>query len=404
LQQLTTSPQRVITKTIWIISLVSLFNDVASEMLIPIMPIFLKHIGYGVLFIGILEGIAELVAGLTKPYFGKQSDALGKRLPFVQFGYALSAIGKSMLVIFAYPLWILLSKAMDKLGKGLRTGARDAMLSDECTKETKGQVFGFHRSMDTLGAVIGPAIALTYLYFFPFDYKTLFLFAILPGLVAVSLTFFIKEKIKPQNLLNPLKAPSLFNFTGYWKKSPWQYKKLVIGLILFALFNSSDVFLLLKMKESGLTDTAVIAIYIFYNLVFALLAYPIGILADKLGFKKTLVVGFFLFIAVYIGFAFTNNLVVFIILFGVYGIYAAATDGISKAWISNMVPKTETATALGTFAGLQSVAALFASSICGLLWYNFGSIVTFLSTAIATIIVVIYLTLNRENLSNNLSN
>lgn len=405
MQQLTTSPQRIITKTIWILSLVSLFNDVASEMLIPIMPIFLKHIGYGVVFIGILEGIAELIAGLTKPYFGKQSDALGKRLPFVQLGYSLSAVGKSMLVLFAYPLWILLSKSMDKIGKGIRTAARDAMLSDECTKETKGQVFGFHRSMDTLGAVIGPAIALVYLYIFPFDYKTLFLFAILPGAFAIILTMLIKEKKdKAPVQKHNWASVQFFAFTSYWKKSPAQYKKLVIGLILFALFNSSDVFLLLKMKESGLTDTSIIAVYIFYNLVFALLAYPIGILADKLGFKKTLITGLILFALVYIGFAFTNNLIVFIVLFGIYGIYAAATDGISKAWIGNMVNNDETATAIGTFTGFQSLAALFASSFCGILWYNFGSLTTFLITALVTIIVVIYLTLKGKNKSYSLVN
>ena len=158
------------------------------------------------------------------------------------------------------------------------------------------------------------------------------------------------------------------------------------------------------MKESGLTDTSIIAVYIFYNLVFALLAYPIGILADKLGFKKTLITGLILFALVYIGFAFTNNLIVFIVLFGIYGIYASATDGISKAWISNMVNNDETATAIGTFTGFQSLAALFASSFCGVLWYNFGSLTTFLITALVTIIVVIYLTLKGKNKSYSLVN
>ncbi len=407
MQQPTTSPQQVITKTILVISLVSLFTDMASEMLYPIMPIFLKHIGFGVVLIGILEGLAEAVAGITKPYFGKKSDAIGKRLPFVQFGYALSAISKPMMAIFFYPIWIFFARTIDRLGKGIRSGARDAMLSDECTKETKGQVFGFHRSMDTMGAVLGPAIALVYLYFFPFDYKTLFLVAFLPGLAAVFCTFLIKEKTKPvnpsklQNDIKPLNPPKLLNFTSYWKTAPSQYKKLVFGLILFALFNSSDVFLLLKMKESGLTDTAVIAVYIFYNLVFALLAYPIGQLADKIGFKKMLFIGLILFVFVYVGFAFTNNLLVFIILFGFYGIYAAATEGVSKAWITNMVSKTQTASAIGTFTGFQSLAALFASTVCGILWYNFGSITTFLTTAIVTIIAIIYLTLNKENIDNS---
>ena len=152
------------------LSLVSLFTDMASEMLYPVMPLFLKHIGYTALFIGILEGIAEAVAGLSKSYFGKLSDSSGKRLPFVQLGYTMSAISKPMLAILVYPWWIFLSRTIDRLGKGIRSGARDAMLSDESTKETRGRVFGFHRSMDTLGAVFGPAIALVYLYFNPDNY------------------------------------------------------------------------------------------------------------------------------------------------------------------------------------------------------------------------------------------
>ena len=135
----------------------------ASEMLYPVMPVFLRSIGFSFLLIGILEGCAEATAGLSKGYFGKRSDILGKRLPFVQLGYGLSAISKPMMALFIYPLWIFLARTLDRLGKGLRTGARDAMLSDECEKENKGKVFGFHRSMDTLGAVIGPAIALIFL-------------------------------------------------------------------------------------------------------------------------------------------------------------------------------------------------------------------------------------------------
>ena len=165
---------------------------------------------------------------------------------------------------------------------------------------------------------------------------------------------------------------------------------------MFALFNSSDVFLLLKMKESGLTDSKIIVVYIFYNLIYALLAYPIGILADKLGLKKIFLLGLFVFATVYTGFAFNNNLIVYLVLFLLYGVYAAATDGIAKAWISNIVDKGETATAIGTYAGLQSIAALFASSICGLLWYNFGAIVTFITTAIITVLVIIYLLLSKE--------
>ncbi len=393
MQPLTNSPQKIITKTIWVLSFVSLFTDVASEMLYPVMPLFLKHIGYTAIFIGILEGVAEAVAGLSKSYFGKQSDNSGKRLPFVQLGYFFSAVSKPMLAIFIYPWWIFLSRTIDRLGKGIRTGARDAMLSDESKPETKGRVFGFHRSMDTLGAVFGPAIALVYLYFYPDNYKTLFLIAFLPGLLAVISTLLIKEKKKPTVVTNNHQRTTvnLFAFAAYWKNSPPQYKKLVTGLLLFALFNSSDVFLLLKMKESGLNDTAVIGVYIFYNQVFALLAYPIGILADKLGLKKIFIAGLFCFSMVYFGFAFNNNMIVFFLLFFLYGMYAAATEGISKAWISNIVAGSETATAIGTYSGFQSICSLIASSLCGLLWFNFGAMFTFSLTASVTIFVIGYL-------------
>jgi len=362
----------------------------ASEMLYPVMPLFLKHIGYSAIFIGVLEGVAEAVAGLTKGYFGKQSDVTGKRLPFVQVGYALSTISKPMLALFIYPWWIFASRTIDRLGKGIRTGARDGLLSDECTPATRGQVFGFHRSMDTLGAVFGPAIALIYLYFNPDDYKTLFLVAFVPGILAVFLTLLIKEK-KRERIPERPTSINFFAFASYWKLSPPRYKKLVTGLLLFALFNSSDVFLLLRMKESGLSDMYVIGIYIFYNLVFAVFAYPLGLLADKLGLKRIFIFGIILFALVYTGFALSNNVYVFIGLFALYGMYAAATEGISKAWISNLVDKKDTATAIGSYSGFQSICALLASSLCGVLWISFGSTATFLTTAAVAVIVVIYL-------------
>jgi len=396
LQTPTNSPQRIITRTIWILSLVSLFTDTASEMLYPVMPVFLKQIGFSIIFIGILEGVAEAVAGLSKSYFGKLSDKSGKRLPFVQFGYTLSAISKPMMAVFIFPLWILLTRTIDRIGKGIRSGARDAMLSDEATEKTKGRVFGFHRSMDTLGAVIGPAIALLYLYFNPTDYTTLFLIAFVPGLLSIISTLLIKEKERPgitgidlsvaARQINPFSS-----IVAYWKTSPLVYKKLVLGLLLFALVNSSDVFLLLKMKESGLSDTAVIGVYIFYNLVYAIAAYPLGIIGDHFGLKTILLIGLSLFALVYIGFAFNQNFFFYFVLFALYAIYAAATESISKAWISNLVDKTETATAIGTYAGLQSFAALIASSLAGLLWFNFGAIATFLVTAGITLLVVLYL-------------
>lgn len=382
---------KIITRTIWILSLVSLFTDMASEMLYPVMPVFLRSIGFSFVLIGVLEGVAEAVAGISKGYFGKQSDVSGRRLPFVQFGYALSAISKPMMAAFVYPLWIFFARTIDRLGKGLRTGARDAMLSDECTIENKGRVFGFHRSLDTMGAVLGPAIALVYLYYHPANYKTLFIIAFFPGMIAILFTLFIKEKKLHKNTDLKKEKWSFLAIFSYWKNSPAEYKKLLIGLLLFATFNSSDVFLLLRMKESGLTDPEVIGVYIFYNLIFALLAYPIGILADKLGLKKIFLFGLFIFAIVYGGFAVNKNLYLFFVLFFLYGVYAAATEGISKAWISNIVNKAETATAIGTYSGLQSICALLASSLTGFLWFTVGSVTTFTVTACVTLVVILYL-------------
>ncbi|MEJ5245724.1 MAG: MFS transporter [Bacteroidota bacterium] len=380
-----------ITRTVWILSIVSLFTDIASEMLYPILPIYLKTIGFSILFIGILEGIAEATAGLSKGYFGKQSDATGKRVPFVRMGYALSAISKPMLVMFAHPLWVFLSRTLDRFGKGIRTGARDALLSDEATQETKGKVFGFHRSMDTLGAVIGPLLALLYLYYYPQDYVNLFYLAFFPGIIATLFTFFLKDKQKSTEIKQG--KTSFFSFFKYWKESPQTYRKIVIGLLLFTLFNSSDVFLLLKAKQAGLDDTMVIGTYIFYNLIYAIFSFPLGIIADTIGLKRIFILGLVIFSVVYFGFALNDNLYVFYGLFFLYGIYAAATEGISKAWLSNVTDKKDTATAIGAYSAFQSICTMLASTIAGLLWYKFGSFATFFATGGVALIVAVYFTL-----------
>jgi MFS family permease len=379
---------KTISRTVWILSLISLFTDTASEMLYPIMPIFLKSIGFSVVLIGILEGVAEATAGLAKGYFGKLSDNSGKRAPFIQLGYSLSAISKPLMAVFVFPVWIFFARTIDRLGKGLRTGARDAILSDEATPETKGKVFGFHRSADTFGAVLGPSAALVYLYFYPDDYKTLFLIAILPGLAAILSTLLIKDK-KREHPAVKVSTP-FFSFLNYWKVSPPIYRKVVIGLLAFALFNSSDMLLLLKLKQSGMNDIQVIGLYIFYNLIYALAAFPIGIIADKLSLKRIFISGLCLFAIVYLGMALTSNLYIYLILFLLYGLYAAATEGIAKAWISNITDKKDTATAIGSFAGFQSIAALFASSFAGILWYNFGVEVAFVATSAVTMLVILY--------------
>ena len=378
-----------ITRVVWILSVVSLFTDVASEMLYPVMPIYLKSIGFSILIIGILEGMAEATAGLSKGYFGKLSDATGRRLPFVQAGYILSAISKPITAFFTYPLWIFFVRTTDRFAKGIRTGARDAILSDEATPATKGAVFGFHRAMDTVGAAIGPSLALVYLYFHPKDYITLFYIAFIPGVIAIITTLFLKEK---KTVIAPThEKVSFFSFFSYWKESPAAYRQLLIGLLAFTLFNSSDVFLLLKAKDAGLNDTHVIGIYIFYNLVYALFAFPVGTLADKIGLKRMFLIGLGLFSVVYLGFSINTNLYVFLGLFFMYGLYASATEGVSKAWISNISNPEDTATAIGTYSAFQSICTMVASSLAGIIWYTIGAQALFIMSGVMTLVVMGYL-------------
>ncbi|NML22593.1 MFS transporter [Pseudoflavitalea sp. G-6-1-2] len=379
---------KYLTKTVWILSFISLLTDVASEMLYPVMPIYLKSIGFSILLIGILEGVAEATAGLSKGYFGNLSDHKGTRAPFVRLGYLMSAISKPMMAMMIYPVWIFFARTIDRLGKGIRTGARDAMLSDESTPETKGRVFGFHRSMDTLGAVMGPALALLFLHFYPGSYKQLFLWAFIPGMLAILLSFYLKDKKNAPK--KNTSSPGLLNFLKYWKKSPVAYRRLVAGLLVFTLVNSSDVFLLLKVKEAGLNDTATIGVYIFYNLIFAIAAFPLGMLADRMGLKKIFVAGLLLFVIVYAGMAVKGSIAWYGFLFLLYGMYAAATEGISKAWVSNIASRSDTATAIGTYTAFQSICTMLASALAGWIWFQFGSQAAFLVTAAVGFLVFLY--------------
>ena len=390
---------RIITRTVLILSIVSLLADIASEMLYPIMPIYLKEIGFSVFWIGVLEGVVNFTAGISKGYFGKRSDEKGVRLPFVKLGYLLSAVSKPLMATFTYPLWIFFVRTVDRLGKGVRTAARDALLSQEATKETKARVFGFHRSMDTVGAAIGPVLALLFLYFYPGGYKTLFYLAFIPGIISILFIFLLKEK---RQAVSTLGKGNFFSYFNYWKVATPEFRKVVAGLLLFALFNSSDIFLLLITRETigndtikfaGATlngDTITIAAYVFYNLVYAAASYPMGALADKLGYKKVILLGFILFAIVYGGFAFNPSVAVIFILFSVYGFYAAATEGVIKAWITNLAHKENTATAIGFYTSCESICALLASIIAGTLWTSWGSTSTFIITASIALIVFFY--------------
>jgi MFS family permease len=350
------------------------------------MPLYLKSIGMGALYIGILEGIADAIAGISKTYFGKLSDVSGRRMPFVWFGYVLSSFSKAGVGLFLNPVWVLFTRSSDRLGKGVRTASRDAMLSAEATPETKGAVFGFHRSLDTLGAFFGPILALVYLHYHPGEYRRIFMYALIPAFFVVLTLYFVKEKPVEKKVE---KGNPFWNSLTYWKIASPEYKKIISAILLFTLMNSSDMFLLLRAKESGLSDVLMISLYVFYNLVYASSSYKVGVLSDKIGKKKIFLAGLFFFIVTYAGMAFNHNLWMFYLLFCCYGLFAACTEGITKAWISNLCEKVDMATALGFQSTSQSIAAMLASFLAGAIWLSLGASFVFLISAIGTTIVAV---------------
>ena len=382
------APRPLISRAVWVLSAVSLLTELASELLYPVMPGYLRHIGFSVAFIGLLEGVAEATAGLSKAAVGRWSDRLGRRVPFVRAGYALSALAKPLLALTTHPLGVFLARTAERFGKGLRSAPRDALLAAEATPATRGRVFGLHRAMDTLGAVFGPLCALFWLTAHPGAYRPLFLLAAVPGALAVGATLLLRESVAPAPAAVKPPLPPL---RAWWRTAPATYKRAVRGLAAFALLNSSDVFLLLAARAAGLSETAVIGAYVFYNVVYAAAAYPFGGLADRWGARPTLVAGLLVFAATYAGMAAAHGLPVVLALFALYGIYAAATESVAKAWLAHLVPPAEIGTALGFYGTLQSLGALGASVMAGLLWQRFGPAAALLTTAAGTVGVAAYL-------------
>jgi MFS family permease len=271
------------------------------------------------------------------------------------------------------------------------------MLSDECSKDNKGKVFGFHRAMDTVGAAIGPLMALAYLHFHPGDYKPLFFIAFAPAIVSVLFTLFIREKKKdPSAQLGMSAKGNFFSYFSYWKNSSREYRSIIIGLLLFALFNSSDVFLLLMAKNAGISDKNIILVYVFYNLVYALASLPLGHLGDKIGMKKTFILGLVCFCIAYVGMAFVQSTAMLLGIFSIYGIYIASTEGISKAWIAKIVPHNETATAIGFHGSVSSIFIMASSSIAGLIWMYASPQITFLVSAGGVFVALLYFALKTK--------
>ena len=388
---------RPLPRAVWTLGLVSLFVDLSSEMLYPVLPLFrVGALGTPLAVVGLIEGAAEVTAGLLKGTFGALSDRLGKRKPFVVAGYALSALSKPLPgLLAAWPV-VLFARVLDRVGKGVRTAPRDALLAAYSTPETRGRVFGLHRALDTLGAALGPLFALVWLAYRPGDYRPLFLIAFVPAVIGAALTLLVRDaKAHPAPPAAPFaqaptpppaSMPSPASMRAFWASAPAGYRRLTGWLVLFALFNSSDVFLLLRVREAGLGDTWALGGYVLYNLVFALAAYPAGRASDRWGRRPVLAGGLVLFALAYGGFAFARTPVAFGGLFVLYGLYAALTEGVAKAWLSDYLPDAVRGRGLGLFASASSLAALAASALTGVLWSTTGPALPFALAAGAALV------------------
>ncbi len=398
-----------LTSGVVLLSMVSLFNDASSELLYPVLPIYLGTVGLTGLWIGIIEGVAETAAGLSKGWFGKWSDARGERLPFIRFGYAIRSLAKPLIVFFPNAFWVLFMRASDRFGKGIRTAARDALLADQSDPQHRGKVFGFHRSFDTIGAFIGPLIALWYMITHRGEsLATLFYVAFIPCTVTILTLFLLKDKSANKN--PDAKPPSWKAMFSYWREAPASYRKVVGGFLLFALVNSSDLFLLMALRivHTGMDNTYFgysfspeeisVIYYILFNFFYAAFSYPAGYFSDKYNPKSVFIIGLFCFVLTYAGFAWMMYIYpvkppvfVPILLMIIYGVYAALNEGISRSWISNIVPDTQKASALGFFAGAGSIALLFASSTAGALWELVAPWTVFALTGVLVFVVIFYL-------------
>lgn len=374
-----------ISKQVFVLGMVSLFTDIASEMLYPVTPIFLTTVlGSSMAVVGIIEGIAEVTAALLKGYFGKISDNTGKRSVFVVIGYGISAIAKPLPGVFQNISTVLFSRVSDRIGKGVRTAPRDALLASY-SNGNSGAVFGFHRGMDTLGAAIGPVVALVLLNFYPNNFQLIFLVAFIPSIIAVFFSLLVKDK------QTYTKTKSKINYFAFWKTAPIAYKKVLILITLFSFVNSSDVFLILKSKVISNSESLAIFGYIFYNVIYAVSSYPLGGIADKLGKQKVFSAGLIIFSFVYLGFAFVSDINIVWILFALYGIYAASTEGVSKAWVSDLIPNEFRGSAIGLLTMLSGFAVMFGSFLTGVLWDMFSSEIPFLISAIVSLTIALFI-------------
>jgi len=351
------------------LGIASLLNDLSSEILYPLLPIFLTtYLGASVASVGIIEGIAETTASLLKLYSGYLSDKIGKKKALTVIGYSISNLTRPLIGLVNSWALVLLFRFTDRVGKGIRTSPRDAIVASVSDESTRGKAFGFHRSMDNLGSLLGALTGFLLLKVAGLDIRTIFLLVLIPGILAV-LSVVLGVKNVDKGIPDSNKKISLS-----FKPFDAKFKKYILILGLFTLGNSSDAFLLLKAKECGLADAYIPLVWMALSLIRTVFSTPAGMLSDRVSRKRIIVVGWLIYSIVYILFAYSTKVWHIWALFCIYGFYYALTEGVEKALVADMVREELRGTAYGIYNFVVGIVALPSSVICGFLWQKFGSI------------------------------
>ncbi|MEO0269748.1 MAG: MFS transporter [candidate division WOR-3 bacterium] len=360
-----------LNRNTFFLGLTSLLNDIASEIVHPLLPVFIAEtLKQGAKGLGIVEGIAEFTSSTFKLISGYFSDKLKERKKVTVSGYLIAAISRPLLGFANNIFYVILLRFFDRTGKGIRSAPRDALIALSVSKEHSGKAFSFQRAMDHLGAFIGPLFAL--LLITHFSIREIFYFSLIPGLLAVlSISIFVKEE-KKENLI--LKKESF----SFYFKLPFKYYFFLFVFFIFTISNSSDTFIILKAKKEGLILASLPLLWSVFNLIKSLSSMPAGFLADRFGKKRILFLGWLIYSLSYLGFAFAKDLKTFLFLFMFYGIYYGFTEGIERAIISDFLPEDKKGTGFGLFYFLQGIGLLIASFIFGIFWETFGLKIPFL--------------------------
>lgn len=367
--------------TVLVLGAASFLADVSSEMIFAVLPFFYLSLGIVPAAVGLIEGIAESTASLLKVYSGWYSDKLGRRKIFVTGGYGLSAASKVFFALAATWHQVLAVRFVDRVGKGLRTSPRDALIADSTDAEFYGKSFGFHRAMDTSGAVLGIAAAFSLVAYF--SYRQIFLIAAIPAFLSVLLIIFFVREIR--------KEPKAISFRFTFKALSKEFKIFLIIATIFGLANFSYVFLMWKAKEIGIPEQKIIIFYLLFNVIYAIFAMPAGMLSDRLPRKHIIALGYALFGFTCTGFMLVKTIPHILVFFALYGIYYAFMEGIQKAYVADLVPAEARGTAFGVFHTILGIAALPANLIAGALWQYLGASATFLYGAVLAFLAAVLL-------------